>query len=420
MPCRGKKTKSFAIILILAVFPPAVHSAGGYPLAADENFSCEAGAYNLLSLHSFFRAGRSAFLKNSLTPEATFAGKTAGVSYRAGKTVFVDNVFDHYARITQHQFFGHGARYREFGYTKSVYTLDAPFPYDNGDGSAEPGSPDPGRVYTAHESLACAAAGFEANTVLSRMMIKGWLGAGHIETGETFLFFLSCNDLYGCVLRTKTRKEEPGGNDVNNYLYLLNTGEGRDGGYRLTVNDLKSASAVNLLQPFQYLSLYAFLYKYLWTGEEYCGIPMIGVCGAGYLPSLRLGLTPFGPEYRLDNYFARTGKTADVYFRYGDPAFHDFSGCGIAVEELAGGEYLSLGAGLDFWDQPPLVLGGDRAEEKGGRSGSAFSGTFIIKPAGPRGAVYLMLQLGYKTAGYLEGEQLDEGIIARLGLNLIN
>ena len=69
------------------------------------------------------------YLKPRWFEEDKKSRKAIGIFYRLSKTVLLDNVIDHLAILTQHEVFGHGSRYREFGYKNNSYSLSLFPPY---------------------------------------------------------------------------------------------------------------------------------------------------------------------------------------------------------------------------------------------------------------------------------------------------
>ena len=107
----------------------------------------------------------------------------------------------------------------------------------------------------------------------------------------------------------------------------------------------------------------------------------------------------------------------NAYIRYGVPKFHRFWGAGFEVVNLLNTQRISLHARFDVWDQPSLILGEEgRTTSHAGLGGAVF-GTLLYKIAKLNSRVSLTAQIGYKTAGFLEGEKLAEGFIARIGLS---
>jgi hypothetical protein len=242
---------------------------------------------------------------------------------------------------------------------------------------------------------------------------------GSINYRESILYLYTANDLSAYILRTKYDLRGKSGNDILNYLRVINTSEGYllEDDYKLTLNDLARHAWINLLNPFQYFSLYAYFKTYLWAGDESWPIPMIKLWGIKYLPSFHLGLTPFGPEFYFENFMVKSDRIINLYFRYGDPTFHQFWGLGATIINLVKSRRFSINARLDIWDQPSFFLGGEQITETRGGLGGAIQGTFYYRISKDKSLLHLTAQVGYKTSGFLEGEQLADGPSFRVGIS---
>lgn len=392
-----------------------------YPLLFDNTYSARIGAHNIITLHRGIYDLENRFLKTRWFDENNFGKKAAGMTYRLAKTILLDNVVDHLGFLAQHEVFGHGARYREFGFVANEFTLNLPPPYGDGKGWARTGHLEEEREVSSHEHIAMKFGGSESNIVLSGILRANWLQRGSIHYRESILYLMSANDLSAYILRTKYGLRGKGGNDVLNYLRALNAHEGHllEEDYKLTLDDLAAQAWINLLNPFQYFSLYAYFKTYLWSGDESFRIPMIQFWGAEYLPSFRLGLTPFGPEFYFENFVLKSGRIFNLYFRYGDPVFHKFWGMGAQAINFVRGERFSVNARMDIWDQPPLLLGGETIRESNGGLGVAVLGTIYYRISKDKSLLHLAAQIGYKTAGFFEGEQLAAGIVLRVGISFL-
>ncbi len=375
----------------------------------------------MITLHRGIYALENRFFKTRWFDENTFGKKTMGVTFRLCKTILLDSVLDHFSFLVQHEVFGHGSRYREFGYIKNSYELSLLFPYGCSSGWARDGILSSGRIITPHENMAMVIGGSEANTILSNTMRYKWLQRGSINYRETFLYLLAANDLSYYILSTKRGLRSPEGNDILSFLSAINAHEGypNEEDYRLTLDDLTNYTLINFLNPFQYFSLYTYFSGYLWSGKENYTLPMINIWNVKYLPSFRLGLTPVGSEFYLENFIVFTEKIINLYFRYGEPTFHKFYRLGLKAIDLIHNQKLSVNARLDMWHQPSILLGGETTEAAKAGLGGALFGTVFYRISGARSSIHLRVQIGYKTPGFLEGEKLGKGFIGRIGISFL-
>jgi len=91
-------------------------------------------------------------------------------------------------------------------------------------------------------------------------------------------------------------------------------------------------------------------------------------------------------------------------------------GAGIDYQKPITGN-LRLGANLDYWSQPYMVLGGQRLYTTNTGAGGRLLAkmNLFFNDSFPIG---VSSEVGYKSSGFKEGERLDEGIILRLGLSI--
>jgi hypothetical protein len=392
-----------------------------YSLMLDGKYSEKIGANNILTFHRVVYGLENSYIGVSWFKEDSPIKKSVGLTFRLFKSVFIDNILDHLSMLAQHEVFGHGARYREFGYSHNRFSLHPFFPYGDGHGWASTGQPEPGRKITLHERTAMNFGGSESNRILSNMLRYNWLRRGGIDYRESILYLLTSNDLRIYILRTKYGLRGEAGNDVLSYLRNINAFEGYPGenNYRLTVDDLAGHIWIDFFSPFQYYSLFTYFVTYLWEGKERSPFPMIDLLGMKYLPSFRLGLTPFGSEFYWENFLVQENKVFNIYFRYGDPTFHRFWGCGAEAVNLIQNRRYSLTTRVDVWHQPSLFLGGKVLKQTRGGWGGALMATLFFKIFKDNPLCSLVAQVGYKSSGYLEGEKLGRGFMVRAGLSFL-
>jgi len=361
------------------------------------------------------------WLRPSWSDENNFEKKLLGLSYRLSKTILFDDVFDHLAFLIQHEIFGHGARYREFGYTDNSYRLHLIFPYGDSKGWAFTGTPDPLREVSSSESLLMTIGGFEAESLLSQEIYFRWVERGAIHYRETLLYLFSSLNLSSYIIRTKYNLSGEEGNDVLNYLRKINSTSGIPESPEdpLTIDDLAVRTLVSAVNPFVYFSLCAYFYHYLWEGRETMLLPMIRIGRFKVLPFFRFSLAPYGTEFYFETYAAFPEKTARFYIRYGSSDFKGSRGGGLSIGDLIKSPEFSLRARMDIWNQPALVLGGETTREtRSGLGGAIFCNLFYKLTRGSF-IMGITADIGYKTEGYLEGEKLGRGMIFRAGLGFL-
>jgi hypothetical protein len=405
------------LILLLSATSSAQES---YSIVVDKTFSTFTGAENLLAIDHVAYTFENKLLLSTWFDENNVAGKTMGISYRLGKTMMLDAVFDEYVALLQHEVYGHGARAREYGSSDITYSLNLSYPYGSSIGLTSFDYPSD-KPFSSDQELLVDLAGVDANALLSKHLVLNWLQRGAINYRETLLYTRSSNDLTQYLWRTKWALHSVEGNDMLAYETDINQREGHfdPSDYKLTVNDLAKQVLVIGLDPFQYFSLYTYFETYLYSARENFQFPMIELGGVKYLPSFHLGLTPFGSEVYFENYFVHSAKTTELYIRYGIPTFHRSWGLGFYGMNIIESDPFSFDIGADIWNQPVLSTYDYNISESKGGLGGAISCTTYLKLVETFATVRLMGELEAKTMGYLQGEPLSDALIVRVGLNFM-
>lgn len=160
---------------------------------------------------------------------------------------------------------------------------------------------------------------------------------------------------------------------------------------------------------------------------------MIGSC---YLPGLRLGLTPFGPEVFFENFFSFKKIPLYAYFKGGSHAGNTYLGAGAYAPLLWSIKRWSFGLRGDIWRQPKLLLETGNVpfeeidfSEKPNRNDPLYpsseqhkirfgaSGSLITTFKGSERIGY-EAELCYKAQGFLPGYSLFAYPTVRLSFNL--
>ncbi len=209
-------------------------------------------------------------------------------------------------------------------------------------------------------------------------------------------------------------------NDPQAYIHYLNADnsiyEIQDFTFKL--QDLKQIKNLETLDPFIWYSIYNNFVSYLWGGKPVGHIPKLRFTHFEYLPSVHIALTPFGVESQLENYLIIDEVLYMVNLRLGDESYYQsWGGLGFLVSYPFARSLFSADLSVDVWQQPAIKLGGNE-REYGGGLGGAFSvrGYFKIPEAIP--PMKAIVELGYKSVGFLEGYPLDASPVFVLGIQL--
>jgi hypothetical protein len=396
----------------------SVFGSVNYDLIVDPYFSPYMGADDLLfAQYELENLEKWAFHSNS-PPQENWSSRWG----RFATQVLFWDPLGYTLAVTQHEVFGHGYRIRSLGHSVAYvtgYKIGRPPPYGFGGGATQ-GQVNTEKM-TAFEGLAVDSAGMEASAILATRVKMQWLQRGSLDPKQTTLYLYSQQDILNYVSCTQDGYYD--GGDISNYVHLLNQLYPQD---KLTVSSLKKQTLINLLDPYTYYALLSW-WEYIFHGTE--GVmPMISLGSYRYLPGARLGLTPFGPEYYLDNFFVKDQYPFHVYLRGGHHAGHTYAGIGMEHAYLWNTDSYSAGIRLDVWVQPYTDFDNPRyslaalAINHGLPSVPndptlGISGSFILrKKLWKTGGLYA--ELGGKTAGFVPGESLEASAIARLGITL--
>ena len=407
--------RSAIFIFYLFICSNVLSGQDDFVFMHDLNLSSISYGQNLISAHKLVSSYEDKLLKPKFWKEDNFIGKTLGIGYRLAKTFYLDLQIDYFAHLTQHEVFGHGYRMRQYGFTNNTYELNLRRPFGKGGGLARFGSPDPNRITGFSEDISLFTGGVEANTVLAKTLVESFMRSGEINYRESLLYTLTSDDVTNYI---RYLSVPLGNDDIANYLRLVNFQFGFPSDeYALTLSYLKKYSLINNFNTFQLLSFYAFVVEYLYKGNTTFKYPKIKFGKVGYLPSLRFGLSPFGSEFILDNYFISGDKFIEVNLRVGDGKLANSLGIGYAIQKPISVN-TEISYSLDVWHQPGLFLGGTELYETKGGYGGMIAGEIHHRfKSFPMGIV---AKVGYKTAGFKEGERLDNGLLIRVGMSIKN
>ncbi len=387
-----------------------------YNTIVDRYFSPYIGAEDILSAHRGLEYTQDLIYSPPAKPPRGF---WIGME-RFSELFFLWDPVNVTASTTQHEVFGHGYRIRSLNHEGAVvksYTIDVPFPYGDGGGATYFKYKE--RQVTTFENLATASGGVEATAILANRLKLQWLQKGSIDGRESTLYNDSEHDISEYIWFTSGKAGEDDG-DIGHYVHNLNKTYPHS---HLSIRSLKRQALVNLLDPFTYYAIYAW-WRYVIAGKK-TSMPMIPMWSYRYLPGMRIGLTPFGPEYYLDNFLVKDKKPIYFYLRGGHFSKQTYFGFGVEHAYLWNLESLPWGLRLDCWYQPhhafrDLHYSLKKLHTKGhftSQPHNRFLGLALTvighKKLWSHGAVYF--QIGGKTIGYLEGETLQPSLIARIG-----
>jgi hypothetical protein len=402
--------------LVLALWPQMAMAQSAIVL--DRYMSPAAGTTDLLTIQHEIAVLEDHVLPLKLGDEDRRLPLLAGIFYRMGKFIGLDVPQDHMLLVIGHEVFGHGARLRELGVGHIGYSFDGPLPYGKGGAVTSFSGEFPD---TPLASLAIEMSGIEAQNTMADSIAETALARGKIHYREAWLYFESRYVGITYMLGATGQSEE--GHDVADFFRTFKKACAEPGCTPITFGDLRRGARVALADPLLYFSLYGFTSSYIAQGIGSSVIPMIPIGrGIRYLPSAGFQMTPYGTEYLVRNLFV-SGKTEEargkgvttVTLRIGNTGATRPWAVDVRATDVKLFRSLHGRVAAGVWRQPPIL--GDQTSAPM-KTGAAVSAT-IVMPLGRfvhQDWLKATITGGYKSSGFLPGEQLGGGLIWRVGV----
>ena len=367
------------------------------PLVYDRYFSPHASSADLLTLHRALQKGEDALFDGE--PSDTFLG---GVG-RLAELAFIWEPLNAITAATQYSL-GYRAKQLELGNSeKEIWKNVSKFVRDD-DTYA-----DAHYTMSAEDRVQTTSAVSAAGQIMQNRMAMDWVEKKSIDGREASLYMVPAiaNTTHRVIHFSNGSKFHE-----KNLLEMYAHDIYAQYGVELEADKMKQMSALNFVDPMIWMGVYSEIY-YVVTGKA-AELPMIPVGGGvKWLPAMGLELTPSGPEWVSKHYFRTpSGNPIMVYGKYGRLSDNKHWGTGVEMPKLFTWGNNSAGLKLDFFEQISANED-DSIESKYGGAASVINSTEIADSG-----VCVYTQLGYKTAGYLAGEPMKKGVIARGGLAL--
>ncbi len=402
---------SLATASPVAASAQSVLPAPPYVAVVDRPMTIAAGTTDLLSIQRTLSAIEDRVLPPTRFRETTAPRRALGVGYRLAKFLAVDLPQDHFVMVVAHEVFGHGARLREFGAPAIGYAFDAPIPY--GGGGASTRFHPPAGLARADE-VSIATAGIEAQNVLAAAIGGEALARGVLHHREAWLYVESRLAGLRYIRSVSPRSRE--GHDVAAFLRAINDGCEPPACRPLEPGTLKRQALFMLADPLLASAAYGVAVAYLVQGRARVRAPMIPLPrGARYLPALDVQMTPHGTEWWTVHYVLAAGRLTRIVTRVGDTRRGRTWAAGVTASEAMRRGRVSATVAAAFWRQPPLDPSPSSPRLRTG-------GLAAVTVRAPLGRASLggrplgvLVQVGWKSDGYVPGEPLRGGPILRIG-----
>ena len=388
----------------------------------DKQQSQYFGSANLITLHHALYTFEDKYISDTLFTENNILKETAGFSYRMAKLLLLDAQADGFIALTQHEVFGHGARFRELGYKENCFNLNLYPPFGNASGFARYGTLKPGiKSPTTQEYLASNIGGVDGEMLLANNLTAQILLNDTLHYRQGLLNIIAQNNLLLYLWNTRFTKKDKikPGNDMVNFINQVNYFYPHSTRKSYNVINLSNQSLISLANPFQFYNVFSILYTYGIKGQKRLKkIPMIKLGNVRYLPALNYSLTPFGSQFHFINYVRYKKLLFCGDFNLGENTFNKFYGVSLKGYNIMDNKMLTLNFHLDVWNQPALELEKYTKPTAENKIGEAFKFDVMLRPLNQQNKLGIFVQTGYKTKGYLSGEVLEESFILRYGISL--
>ncbi len=332
-----------------------------------------------------------------------------------GKTLLIDAPLTITAMTFNHEFFGHAARVREAGGTVKKVHISMPWPYGSGGGYISYSG-----VNHYDENILVITGGSEANLLLSQGIARRWTRTGIVDQNDYLLYSITRLDLFFYIQTLKSASGSIVSNDIDSYLTIVNNKYGytQIENFPLTLKKLKNWSYILLIDPYLYMGVISAVHKQI-TKKNIFHLPLIPLGkNAGFLPSMKIALTPFGPEWYIDIFFKLPeDMTGQYYLRVGTKTFRSFWGMGFRIDGIKIVKNFSIGAGFDIFSQPEIAssYSGNSADTISLKTGFAL---YLDLTVSPIRDLKLYARIGYKTDGYVFGMALKKSVLWHFGFGI--
>lgn len=412
--------RASVLLTIAFIVPAAAYAQEPVPYAVvfDRYMTPAAGAQNLLTVQHLLAAAEDRWLPLKVGDERSRKGLALGILYRSGKFIFVDMPQDHFLLVAAHEIFGHGARFRELGEGSLRYGFDPPIPYGSGDAVTKFNGVFP---ISPLADMNVSASGMEAQHSLADAIVERTVARGRIHYREAWLYFESRMAAVNYILSASPTSSE--GHDAASFLEVFEKAC-KPPCSPITRNQMQRRSLIALVDPLLYYSLYGLAVSYIGSGSLTSPMPLVPLGrGVRVMPSLGYALAPYGTEWSVRAAFQQEEKRlrnqrrlTNITVRVGDTGASSTWGVGARAADVLRVRGLRIAVAVELWRQPELLA--DQTSDPQHVGGSAM-GTVVLplpRMLRSRWSDGIQISAGYKSQGFVPGEQLSGGGMIRAGI----
>lgn len=355
------------------------------------------------------------------------------IALRSAKLLLLDlPVADYYNNI-QGAVFGTGSYARLLGRDSIQYRV-RPFSFFNRSKVEYSVEQALGQgLATLDEELAISIASIEATgAVMPEVLRQQFVTGGRMSHEMSMLYVVSKVSQLRQILGARNDLSNRAENNIERYVYNLNAkysdssvlalGTGALDSFRYSMGAIKAKSLISvLLDPTLAASLFN-LYGFVLDAKKLQRSWSLKLGKWQYTPSFNLGFTPFGDEIHFHSYLVDPKfHVYHIKLRIGNNPYEQ----GVSWAASANmANYRWQGVGVfqaqgEIWNQPAFAFAQSDASIRsvGGGVGGMFMASFRSEPLFQSVGIRIYGNVGYKSAGYTTGENLDQSFIFRVGLS---
>jgi hypothetical protein len=401
-------------LFVILVVPGVATAQDATPVLVDRHMTVGAGATVSTAVGAALARAEARVLPDKLFDERGLGRRSANIGYRFYKLALFDLPQEQFIQVATHEIFGHGGRLRERFTGAISYGIDLPPPYGPGGGVT---SFALDRQPTRYEAQAVSGGGMEADSVAAGVLFRRAVVDRRTTPRDAMRYLYFELDTLRYIGETGDGPQEPG-QDVGDWLAGYNEIAGPLGGAPLRARTLRREVLVSLATPMLAYAVFG-IGRYVWNGDANVPVPGIRIGRVRYLPMARYRLAPYGTEIETVHEIADAGGLTEVRARFGRAPASTPWGIGVRRQDVAGWRRWRIDAGVDVWRQPALIGDPVEIDPSQSRVGVEARGVAArpVLPVwfGSRRAT-LIIDVSAKSRGYVAGEPLGGGLVARAGI----
>ena len=268
-----------------------------------------------------------------------------------------------------------------------------------------------------------SAAGIDAQHALADAIAERAVARGRLHYREAWLYFESRMAAVTYTLSASPTSSE--GHDIADFLEAFEKACTAPCS-PLTRNEVQRRALLALADPLLFYSMYGLAVSYIGNGSTTGPMPLIPVGGGVRLmPSLGYALAPYGGEWSFRTSIhqeqraqSRERRITGITLRVGNTGASSTWGFSTRAADVLRVRGLRIGLAVDVWRQPELLA--DQTSDPQHMGAGAVATVVVPMPRilRSRWTEGIQISAGYKSQGFVPGEQLSGGGVVRAGIAL--